>query len=1378
MSLIERLRGEGGRLDSRGSFTLDVKKAREKMARFQLTDPRRYILELVQAGVALGADAIHVTTGSDVEVRFGGAPLPEDGLRRLDDFLLSAPQAPEEYALRAVAMALAALGALQVRRVVVESAGGFQLARTAEGETHGTVPPGTNRILVEGANGWSLVLATPEEKLLDEETVWSPVPVRVNGRATLRPALATLGEPLREERDGVRYLAGVGRAWEHSAITLVSRGVVVGRRQLALPTPIQAVVWHDRLGRNASHSDVVEDARYDALLKSLKDLSERLFERLAADGPDEAQPLLVLGLRQRAPKLSPPLLAAKVLRDHRGQPLSLADLQEQRASLGVVPMADAPLKGDLEGLRVVVPQNETQRALLAAQFGKDLQDAQAHVLRLLRRRRNMERYEASPRPAELPPGDWILRRKLPNGEVGLSATNLDAGSVLHVLLRGKLLESRQVTTPLSYDAVLDFAELEVDDEWSAARDTRALRSALEKLEAEADALYAELARAGWTTEPARRHLLLALNRKSPPEPFRSATVFRELGGGWTSVADLGQRLGSKGLLRLVGSNVTGFPDGLPPKALPPHPFVVVSPDEAALLATLFSGRTVSGQEELERLETVAERFRHRRAPVLEDFDYVKVPLPGLEGELGLCAGDGPGSIALLREGVYLEDRSLKATGPRFRAVVENPRLQPKTGWMSVETDKAWSEVVEAVRAAEGASRRPLVAAWAAGELPDSARRAVLHVLALDPGLVEAAGERGLLPSSEGLASLAAVQREVAEHGHVLEDAEARKVPGRLVLTSADEARKILPGLSARPAAPLVAAQTARARFMALKPGPVRVEGRKLVSRPFGSGEIALHDEGDGVVTVFHEGRRLCEVRDLLPPGVSMAVQDRAFQPNPTYDGVEGDLSGLRAEVGPLVTLALSERPKPGSPEALRLLDLLRWDGLPPQTRALLEGARLVRLLPDRAVTLAELRERVGERLLVVPPGSKGEPADGRAVVVADNRLQRVLALLLDRTPADDSAALERDRVRLAHQRKAAALPRSLPDCLVSLDVQGPLLRGSLGIPAYVRGEGLTLLRDDVTLGRVAMPGHPSCGVLSGPFFTDAEGLPVEPGRDARKELREHQVALYGRLAAEFDRSVRARDLLLRFAAEERSAFGGRTPASEVLAALLALPLVPAAGARRVSLSALVEEEARHGHVLFSEKPRLPLWATDRLLPILAKGSPERLLCEKVLKLEALVGRNLGKEAAAVAGRAVRGVFGWLGGAVDRLAEIRFDLPEIQVATPAAPPPREGADERLLKALRREFALVARGRVRRTVGRAFEGMKLAPRLLGAPGWCTEGVLYVNPMNSAVAYVRDHHEQDPAAVSLLVAWLVGLAAPDREEKEFLLELVRDLRGSYGS
>lgn len=53
-SLLGHLR-DGGKVESSGTFTLDLRKARDKLRAYQLAEPCFYLLKLVQAGVAAGA---------------------------------------------------------------------------------------------------------------------------------------------------------------------------------------------------------------------------------------------------------------------------------------------------------------------------------------------------------------------------------------------------------------------------------------------------------------------------------------------------------------------------------------------------------------------------------------------------------------------------------------------------------------------------------------------------------------------------------------------------------------------------------------------------------------------------------------------------------------------------------------------------------------------------------------------------------------------------------------------------------------------------------------------------------------------------------------------------------------------------------------------------------------------------------------------------------------------------------------------------------------------------------------------------------------------------------------------------------------------------
>ena len=1459
MSLIERLRAEG-ELDSHGSFTLDWSKAREKMARFQLTDPRRYALEVVEAAVALGARSLEVEIAAGVEFRFGGTPLPTEALQRLDDYLLSTPSTPEEHAFRALAMALAALGTLKASKVRLETPAGRWIERTARGETSGSGSFSRHRLRVEGTRGWTWGLgASPEEKLLRAEACFAPIPLRVNGQdVRVPPHLEGLGAEFLEERGGGGFLAVVDpspaasvRALVESmpgshlgevdlpenasTVTFLSRGVLVGWRVLTLPVPLKVLAWHDGLARNASHSDLVEDEAFAAVVRDLEGLALRGADRLARDlaagklgrQAEPARVLLVDLVGRQKPPLAQAFEEAPLLRDQTGRPLSLAELETQREALKLVPYLDRPLQESLPDLRVVRVDHHAEKALLAARFGADAQDAQAHVLALLRRRRNQERWEASPRPACLPPGEWILRRPLadPPGEVGLSPLDTDAGSLLHVLYRGRLLESRDLPGSLSYVAVLDFAELEVDDSFERALDSAPWRRALEALEREGQGLYRDLAlRGGPFTEPERAHLLLGLAAGGPGHrlqsgPFWGLPLFQDLRGGFLSL----EQIAREGAW-LVEAEEGRLPPGLPPEVLSQRPYVQVGPQERKILEAALPGRTEPGEDEMARLRRLEVRFSERRRPRLGDPELFLLRIPvakgDVTGQLGLRVEGTASSVELLRGGVWIETRNVKASGPAFQAVVECPRLAPNAAWSAVVNDAAWMEVLELVRAAEGRARRVLVERWADGSLDSCARDAVEEVLALDPSMVDLLGPRPTFRSTGGLVPLSRLREDLERWGCLLVTPPDRPVtlPDRLVFPqdAANRLAAILPGARLEPVAPHLERLEAEQAFRTRPKSPPRLEGRCLLERglePPREGRVALVASSGGSLAIHWEGRLLQSLPGLLPLSIRAAVEDPALQPEPSFQAVARDsswkalLDTLALEVGRLAEEALGKGPPPNSAMAWALLELLVWEPLPGPLRDRLWKAPLLRILPDESVSLDEVRRRLGKasHLPVVPPDAFGTPRNGRLVVAAGEDVSSLLGRLLGRPARNDSANLERDLRYEAHLQKASTLSRKLPRCLVELPVEGPLLRGSLGFPAGPVPASFLALREGRALGTMEMPHHRCVGVLEGDFELGADGTLKEPGRELRRELRSHQVELYRALVRVFPSlaggpRARATEALLGFAAEERSALGGRNAASEVVEELLELPLVEVCGGRRVSVRALAAEAKARGRL--SCLPRRPLVSLHRgedLLPVLPAGSPQRLLCERALGSGLLeevpmptLGERLGAAGEVTAGalaRATGTALGWLGTLFEFVAPPsnapadRERLAVLAELDRAAPEP-DSPEVALVKALRREFSLVTRGRVRRHAVRMFERLAWSFHPLGPPAWHAEGVLYLNRMDGTVGWIRDHWQEDPGALSLLLAHLVGLAnealeeVRDPDEQAFLEELVRDLEGSFPS
>ena len=117
--LIDALAAEG-ELESEGSFTLDREKAREKLQKFQLAEPERYVVLLAEAALMAGASEIDFRVdGDDVRVRYDGAAITRDDLDALWDSILT--DSGGRPGLRQLALALNAAMGLKPKYLRVES---------------------------------------------------------------------------------------------------------------------------------------------------------------------------------------------------------------------------------------------------------------------------------------------------------------------------------------------------------------------------------------------------------------------------------------------------------------------------------------------------------------------------------------------------------------------------------------------------------------------------------------------------------------------------------------------------------------------------------------------------------------------------------------------------------------------------------------------------------------------------------------------------------------------------------------------------------------------------------------------------------------------------------------------------------------------------------------------------------------------------------------------------------------------------------------------------------------------------------------------------------------------------------------------------------
>ncbi|MGM0558604.1 MAG: hypothetical protein ACQEVA_19620 [Myxococcota bacterium] len=111
-SLLEGLRSSGAPV-SRGGFSIDRAKAREKLSKFQLVDPHHYVLEFVQAAYLLGATYVDIELDTDeMRMTFDGESFGRNEVENLYRASFSRADTPRLRALRHIAIGVTAAWAL------------------------------------------------------------------------------------------------------------------------------------------------------------------------------------------------------------------------------------------------------------------------------------------------------------------------------------------------------------------------------------------------------------------------------------------------------------------------------------------------------------------------------------------------------------------------------------------------------------------------------------------------------------------------------------------------------------------------------------------------------------------------------------------------------------------------------------------------------------------------------------------------------------------------------------------------------------------------------------------------------------------------------------------------------------------------------------------------------------------------------------------------------------------------------------------------------------------------------------------------------------------------------------------------------------------
>lgn len=278
MPVINDLRAEllsVGKVELEATFTLAIDKAREKMEKFQLPDPRYYVLQLMQAIIASGATKVEVEHRQELAsyhliLAFDGPGYTRAELERLYDFIFESGRDRARDRTRELALGIVSAQALNPQEIRLVTGG---LTWSREGQKKPRILEGStapsNVFAIRGLGGGS------EAHILETHCHHCDVEVRLNGK------LVSSGKDLsgavpwpnyRFTRGDLRGALGLGYGeLTQSSLFLLRYGVQFTRRwEPRVQPPVVMICEQPALRKNASQSDVVEDATYLEFVEQLQ----------------------------------------------------------------------------------------------------------------------------------------------------------------------------------------------------------------------------------------------------------------------------------------------------------------------------------------------------------------------------------------------------------------------------------------------------------------------------------------------------------------------------------------------------------------------------------------------------------------------------------------------------------------------------------------------------------------------------------------------------------------------------------------------------------------------------------------------------------------------------------------------------------------------------------------------------------------------------------------------------------------------------------------------------------------------------------------------------------------------------------------------------
>lgn len=847
--LLELLR-KVGRVESEGFFSLDGRKAQEKMREFALVDAHEYVLKFVQAAVAGGATRIEVRADTHgVSVTAHGWEAVAEIFDDLFAGLFLSQSRVEAQEWRHLAIGVNAALALQPRSVEIRAGGRVLLVESTERLTvrdDGDASRGSTRIDVLQRVSWRLAGralkamagGVPEGRLVSERGLWCRVPVTLNGRGVTQAEWADtfrggVGE-VPHDLDAHRGVwLPLGAPATESRVRFVQHGVMVCVHSLEA-LPMQAVVHGDELLTNASGSDVVVDESYK---KRLDEVTRVGFELVAelAKGPGETESVswwrdvrpYLLALVAQGMTDSPPrsnasdlaalrLRAAPLFKDVVGGPVSLNTILEAKKEGRTVYPCRTELRLSTPPAQLYVqvdgkPAQEALQRVLGAEWLQPLADrllSERMLSWLTSRARHLDLPTRAAYLVTVPIESGDMR-----GTLGLSASRR-AGStaLIRFLVDGRDVVTKYVDVDgASFDATIDCPRLKPTVRFDDVVNDDVLAEVKALLRAAFEQACVQMA-AEWCGESAslpvaRAHLMALLrpqSRKTAIDPAIEAfPLFDTVDGRPASIADLRVDLAAFGSVAVIPIPSPG-PQGDQRR--------IVVADRLAVLNRLFGKNVRDYSNDLaQEREGLRKREGPKIRPTLPDslltaefsvgdvhgvigLPAIAVAQP-LEGEMRRRRVRGALSVTFLVSGTIVETRLILDSeaidlevGP-LEAVVEAPRLTPTTAWDGVLEDAALSEALRAIE--EGITA---LAVRAAERLPHL--RAARRTQAMDMLTLYVIWKAKALPPAVLSAPLiATIDGELCTVTQMLEEAAAHGdlyfVPAQPAARRDEEGRMVL-----------------------------------------------------------------------------------------------------------------------------------------------------------------------------------------------------------------------------------------------------------------------------------------------------------------------------------------------------------------------------------------------------------------------------------------------------------------------------------------------------------------------------------------------------------------------------------------------------------